>query len=49
MWTESEVINLTLYIPSLIKYKLSKAKAGGLYGLWSEWQKLFYIEMKTVG
>ena len=45
-WNE---IFFNFIIPSLIEYKLSKAKAGGLYGLWSEWQKLFYIEMKTVG
>ena len=28
--------NFNFIIPSLIWYKRSKAKAGGLYGLWSE-------------
>ena len=27
----------------------SQNKTGDLYGLWSEWQKLFYIEKRTVG
>ena len=31
------------------RYRLSKAKGGGLFGLWSEWEKLFYREKKTVG
>ena len=44
--------NFNFIIPSFIWYKLNKAKAGGLYELWSKWQKLFYverIEMKTEG
>ena len=40
--------NLNFIIPSFIQYKLSKAKAGGLYDLWSKWQKLFYVEMKPL-
>ena len=41
--------NFNFIILSFIWYKLSKTKAGGLYDLWSKWQKFFYVEMKTEG
>ena len=41
--------NFNFIIPSFIKYKLSKAKAGGLYDPWSKWPKLFCVEMNTEG
>ena len=40
--------NLTFLFHRSYSTKLSKAKAGGLYDLWSEWQNLFYVEMKPL-
>ena len=42
------VVTLTLLFHRSHSTKLSEAKAGGLYDLWSKWQKLFYVEMKQL-